>query len=91
MEKREQMLNLVSEWRESGLSQQRFCKQHNLTLGKFSYWVAQSKPKDSSGFVALKPVPGPGSESLEIHYPNGVVVKLGSIDLMVVSGLIGLV
>lgn len=85
------MLNLVTEWRESGLSQQQFCKQHNLTLGKFSYWVAQSRPKSASGFAALKPDKPTTSEQVEICYPNGVVIKVGSIDLRVIRGLIGLV
>lgn len=91
MEKREQMLNLVIEWRESGLSQQQFCKSRDLTLGKFSYWVAQSKPKSDSGFIALNPDKPTRPEQVEIHYPNGVVVKVASIDLTVISGLIGLV
>lgn len=91
MEKREQMLNLVAEWRKSGLSQHQFCKSRGLTLGKFSYWVAQSKPKSDSGFIALKPDKPIRSEQVEIHYPNGVIVKVGSLDLTVLSGLIGLV
>ncbi len=89
--KREQMLNLVAEWRESGLSQQQFCKTRGLTLGKFSYWVAQSKPKTDSGFITLRPDKPTRSELVEIHYPNGVVIKVGSIDLSVISGLIRLV
>jgi hypothetical protein len=91
MKKREQMLNLVAEWRKSGLSQQQFCKEQNLTLGKFSYWVAQSKPTEQSGFVTFQPGTIKDSESLEIQYPNGVVVRLGHIDLSILSGLIGLV
>lgn len=91
MKKREHMLNLVAEWRKSGLSQQQFCNSRDLTLGKFSYWVAQSKPKSDSGFIALTPDKLQRSESLEIHYPNGVVVKVGSVDLTIISGLIGLV
>jgi len=91
MEKREQMLNLVAEWRTSGLSRQQFCKSRGLTLGKFSYWVAQSKPKADPDFIALKPGKPIRSECVEIHYPNGVVVKVDSIDLTVISGLIGLV
>lgn len=91
MKKREQMLNLVAEWRASGLSQQQFCKSRDLTLSKFSYWVAQSKPKADSGFIALKPDKPIQPECLEIHYPNGVMVKVGSMELTVISGLIGLV
>ncbi len=91
MEKCEQMLNLVAEWRASGVSQQQFCKAKDLTLGKFSYWVAQSKPKANSGFIALKPDKRMRSDQVEIHYPNGVVIKVSSIDLTVLSGLIGLV
>lgn len=91
MSKREQMVNLVSEWRGSGLSQQRFSKEKGVTLGKLSYWVAQSKPKEDSSFVALKADPVKAPESLEIHYPNGVVVKVSRIDLTVISSLIGLV
>jgi hypothetical protein len=91
MEKRKQMLNLVAEWRASGISQQQFCKVRDLTLGKFSYWVAHSKPKLDSGFIALEPDKPIRSEQVEIHYPNGVVIKAGSKDLTVISGLIGLV
>lgn len=91
MEKREKMLNLVAEWRTSGVSQQQFCKSRGLTLGKFSYWVAQSKPKSDSGFIALQPDKPARSEYVEIHYPNGVMIKVDSRDLAVISGLIGLV
>lgn len=91
MEKREQMLNLVSEWRASGLSQHEFCKARDLTLGKFSYWVAQSKPKTDSGFIALNPDKPARFEQVEIHYPNGVIIKVGSIDQTVLSGLLRLV
>lgn len=85
------MLNLVAEWRTSGVSQQQFCKAKGLTLGKFSYWVAQSKGKPDSGFIALKPDKSTLSDQVEIHYPNGVVIKVSSIDLTILSGLIGLV
>jgi len=84
MSKRKQMLNLVSTWRVSGLSQQQFCKEKGVTLGKLSYWIAHSKPKEDSGFVALKPGSVKAPDSLEIHYPNGVVVKLCRVDLTVI-------
>jgi primosomal replication protein N len=88
-QKREQMIRLVSEWRESGLSQLEFCKLNSISLGKFSYWVAQTKPTEASGFISVKP----GNASLcdlEIHYPNGVMIKVSNPDLSVISGLIRL-
>jgi len=88
-QKREEMLRLVAEWRESDLSQPEFCKSKGITLGKFSYWVAQSKPTEASGFVGVKPGISPVGD-FEIHYPNGVIIKVSNPDLSVICGLIRL-
>lgn len=88
-QKREEMLNLVAQWRQSGLSQPEFCKSNGITLGKFSYWVAQSKPAEAGGFVSVKPHSVQKCD-FEIHYPNGVMIKVNNPDLSVISGLIRL-
>lgn len=89
-QKREAMFNLVAEWRESGFSQAEFCKSNGITLSKFSYWVAQSKPNEPSGFISVKSEKETLCE-LEIQYPNGVIIKVSNPNLSVISDLIRLV
>ena len=54
-EKRTSMFKLVESWKQSGLTQIEFARDHNLTLSKFRYRVHKSRVVDadyaSSGFI----------------------------------------
>jgi len=71
----------ISAWRDSGLSQQRYCDLHHLSVASLGYWIKRQRrvtqAGDSSPLVAVRvaPVAGPlvlrrGDWSLEM--PTGV-------------------
>lgn len=82
-EKRTSMLALVESWRESGMTQSEFSRQHNVTLSKFRYWVYKSKRQNrdsiTSDFIQLSgngfSLSGANNE-IRLHYPNGVSLSL---------------
>ena len=80
MDKEQQMRAMISEFRESGLSQRLFCEQRGINLHTFVYWVGKLKQADSvSGFISVvqssvsKPNLG-----FEIEYPNGVKLRIST-------------
>ena len=65
-------------WRQSGLSQVGYCKQHGLSLSSFGYWLhrrTSTTPSAALPIVVAKP-------SLETHVevwlPNGWSVRLAA-------------
>lgn len=89
MEKAQQMMELVSQWRSSGLTRQQFCDQHgDLSFSKLCHWIWQSnKSEKLAGFIELK------SEQIitnnvRINYPNGVSVDVCASDLTMINHLI---
>lgn len=95
-EKRAIMLELVETWKQSGLTQIQFAREHNLSLSTFRYWVYKSRRLDvtdaSSGFVRLSgndfslgSTPG----EIRLHYPNGVWLSLpGNTPVSVLKTLV---
>ena len=69
------MQTLVSQWKDSGLSQARFAEQHNLTLVKFRYWIQKLTPAvdDDSAFIQIN---GFATQGISLRYPNGVELIL---------------
>ena len=39
MNQQEQMYTLVGRWRESGLAKSKFCKEAQISLHRFNYWL----------------------------------------------------
>lgn len=76
---RERMLAIAAGWSTSSQTQQTYCESHGLKLCTFSYWLRRYREsqggaaKPQTGFVELPMFAG-GSQ-LEIHHPNGVVIK----------------
>jgi hypothetical protein len=86
------MSALIEEWKSSGLSQQQFCHQHGIKRPTFAYWRKKSKDllpssPSSSRFQEILP---PAGNSVEIRYPNGVVVCLPEVDVDALKILIQL-
>ena len=53
----EQMLEMVSSWKQSGLSQKAFCEQNNIRYYVFHYWYKRYRDRPSckqTGFVQLE-------------------------------------
>jgi len=40
---REQMFAFIEEWKQSGMSQQAYCKAHTFSYVKFGYWYKRYK------------------------------------------------
>jgi transposase-like protein len=43
-----EMLSLIREWKESGINQKDFCRQHDLTIHAFYYWLRKYKQINTS-------------------------------------------
>jgi hypothetical protein len=90
----------IEDWRNSGLSQQAFCRNRGLSYHKFHYWRKKltgelvNKPvnKTPSRSSALVPVtyqsPSP-TDSLSVHLPNGVCLRgISGDNLLLVERLL---
>ena len=78
----EQWQHIIEDQQKSALSQEAYCKQHNITVSSFYKWknhFAQPKPFTSDVFVEVKP-PSEVNEQptwdVELCLPNGMVLKL---------------
>jgi hypothetical protein len=74
-ERSTRMIEMVSNWRESGMSQADFAASNNITIHTFKYWLYKLKSGkcNSSGksFIQLNTMV-PQQEVFVICYPNGV-------------------
>lgn len=80
----QEWLSLIQNWQDSNLSRKEFCKQHDVALSAFQYWLgkvgkdttAVEGDGSATGFVPVS-VKGtgnlPGSQSvlLELVLPDG--------------------
>ena len=79
-EVRQQMFQLIEQWKQSGLSQNAFCEQQSIRFHKFYYWYKcyrrQHDVREDSrpGFVKLKIEKPQVASSVEVHFPGGVHV-----------------
>ena len=56
LERKEQMFSLVEQWHNSSQSQKFFCKEHNINVHTFNYWVKKYRLSSSfADFIELKP------------------------------------
>ncbi|MCH7401205.1 IS66 family insertion sequence element accessory protein TnpA [Belliella kenyensis] len=98
MNKREEMLELIAEFKTSGLSQRAFCDSKGFTLHNFNYWYRKLKREElsESGDVSrflkvdISNLDNPSLSIIELEYPNGVKLKISTLDIPIVSRLIKL-
>ena len=95
MEKREKMALLIEEFTASGQTQKEFSASKGIAFPTFNYWFRKLKPQEqeqqSSGFVRIDTANFSGGDGqLELVYPNGVKLRMGTTDLSLVSRLIHL-
>jgi hypothetical protein len=72
-------------WKQSGIGQRDYCRQHAISYTTFKYWVVKynkENPKASKpGFVPVKIKPNPEHEvqtptgQLHFLFPNGVQMR----------------
>jgi len=93
---REEMVLLMEEFERSGLSQKEFSATMGMGLPKFNYWYRKLKRERESevspGFVQVDTLKADrvSRGQFELEYPNGVKLKLSSVDLSLVAHLIRL-
>jgi hypothetical protein len=46
---RVQMLSMIADWQQSGLSKKRYCEENGISTATFYYWFSRSKEKDAGG------------------------------------------
>ncbi len=96
-ENRKRMFTMVEDQLNSGMSQQAYCKEHQVALHVFQYWLRQYRRQSTTNtpeFIALAVsapagLPEPG---LQISYPNGVKLQFQcAIELKTLERLIRLI
>lgn len=77
-EQRVQMLEMITQWQESGLKQRAFCSANNIAYHVFHYWygVYRSCQKDTDSFVPVNIVPSAGQEPITITGVSGIQVQI---------------
>jgi hypothetical protein len=77
---KEEMFPMVELWQHSGLSKKRFCEEKGIVKSVFHYWYKKYREEDGQGgfipLIADTPHSGIQGPSIEVQYPNGVVLKL---------------
>jgi len=71
------MFALISQWESGNENRETFCNRHRITVATFSYWrtkyLKEKNQAPTPQFIELQPQV---TNTLEIIYPNGVIVKL---------------
>lgn len=69
------MVSLISQWSESGKSQQAYCKEHGIAYSKFHYWQKKLRQEDAgqTGFmsISVNDKVDASARSVEVVYPDG--------------------
>ena len=75
----DEMGPIIEKWEFSGLSKKEFCEQQGIAPSVFYYWYKKYISQDNTGgFLPIKIKNTTHIDQLEIHYPNGVKLKLSA-------------
>jgi hypothetical protein len=82
MRSAEEMYPLIELWLETRPNQSDFREKHQIPRSVFAYWLKKYRAERSveesgGGFVALSVKSAPAGQ-VEVVFPNGVVVRMGS-------------
>lgn len=75
-ERREKMLQLVTDWQQSGKSQKAYAEAHNIKLVTFRYWIQKHRQQRQSNDSFLQLGSQLASTGIIIRYPNGTELQL---------------
>lgn len=75
-ERREKMLQLVTDWQQSGKSQKAYAEAHNIKLVTFRYWIQKNRQQRQSNDSFLQLGSQLASTGIIIRYPNGTELQL---------------
>jgi len=87
------MQALMETYQKSGLGPTKFAAREGIRLNQLKYWIKKLKKEkaSSSNFIQINPCQSyPANDLLEVHYPNGVKIKLAKIDLPLLSQLVSI-
>lgn len=81
-EDREQNLQMVTQWEQSGLSQKAFCASNNIAYHVFHYWyrVYRSNQKATSSFLPVNITPARNPEQITITGVSGIQIQFQFTD-----------
>lgn len=101
---KDEMYLAIAKWRESGLSQSKFCIQEKISLQAFGYWYRKYKQekgllpnrglKESETFIPVELSPTVHAAAvtlgdINVTFPNGVQVNCSAgIDIQQLKTLI---
>jgi len=65
---------MISQFQSSGLNQVQFCKEHDLKIQTFKYWLYKLRPKSApKSFIPIE-TSSFTQQEIVIEYPNGVKI-----------------
>jgi hypothetical protein len=85
------MRSIVSAYYNREMGAKEFATSKGLSLGQLKYWVKKlnKEKRSSSSFVQVNASPmSPVKDLIEINYPNGVKIKVSTVNLPFLSQLI---
>lgn len=75
----------IQTWKKSGLLQVEYCRQHNISVHRFSYWKKKFSQEVSGAsgpkFVQLPAVAAARPPSIDNETGTGLEIKLGNITI----------
>jgi len=90
-ERREKMLQLVSDWQQSGQSQKAFAEAHGIKLFTFRYWIQRQREQSQHTDAFLQLGAPLSAAAITIRYPNGTELQLpANTPLGTIKGLLSL-
>jgi hypothetical protein len=81
-EQRAKFLEMITQWKESGLSQKAFYTANNIPSHVFYYWykVYKTEQQSTDSFLPVKIRPTIQEELISITGPSGIQVRLPMTD-----------
>jgi hypothetical protein len=67
----------IRDWRDSGLTQARFCRENGLALATFGFWKRRLSRTVESQFIKLPRQEAQGDKRLKLIIPGGVKITFG--------------
>lgn len=81
-EQRTQFMAMINEWKQSGLSQKKFCVSNNTAYHVFHYWygVYKSEQKPTGSFLPVSITPPVIQEQITISAYSGIQLQVPLTD-----------
>ncbi|MFZ6025752.1 MAG: IS66 family insertion sequence element accessory protein TnpA [Bacteroidota bacterium] len=75
---REQMMGMIANWQESGLTQRAFCSTNHIAYHVFHYWygVYRANKSDTGSFLPVKVTSAVIKEQITITGVSGIQVQI---------------